>query len=134
MFRNCDRKYFKIIWKILCQRQHCFSYFFQIDITISSHLCFIVRYVESSVLSIQIFFFFIRAGTKVPASFQLWPFYNPSLYKKKRREQFSHAFLCMSVISDFHWSPSRYCCFQIQVSTVLRLQVCISEWVLPFPQ
>ena len=52
-----------------------FSHFFQMLITVSSHLYCIFLYVESDKLSIQIFFFFIRAGTKVPASFHLWGFF-----------------------------------------------------------
>ena len=47
------------------------SHFLQQVITFFSHFFIIVEDIESQQLS-TIFFFFIRAGTKVPASFLLW--------------------------------------------------------------
>ena len=58
----------------ICVINRIFSHLFQILVTLSSHFSCILLAIEGDELSI-IFFFFIRAGTKVPASFHLWEFF-----------------------------------------------------------
>lgn len=63
----------------ICVINRIFSHLFQILVTLSSHFSCILLAIEGDELSI-IFFFFIRAGTKVPASFHLWNFFYFPIY------------------------------------------------------
>ena len=63
----------------ICVINRIFSHLFQILVTLSSHFSCILLAIEGDELSI-IFFFFIRAGTKVPASFHLWDFFISPVY------------------------------------------------------
>ena len=71
----------------ICVINRIFSHLFQILVTLSSHFSCILLAIEGDELSI-IFFFFIRAGTKVPASFHLWSIFFHSLIIEIRNKAF----------------------------------------------
>lgn len=75
----------------ICVINRIFSHLFQILVTLSSHFSCILLAIEGDELSI-IFFFFIRAGTKVPASFHLWGIFFHPFIIEFRNETFGSSF------------------------------------------